>query len=362
MDLQAQIKNFSYQKCWNQKLRYFGIADINKCSSRCLVMVAGKTLALSKWVSPKRTRSYPYARVYDTFDVPASKVATIIPLIKDEGVDGDVDYLQWDTVALMSLLGVYVILGFYDRAQRHRLRHKITRQQFKHAHISEHLTKLTNYHQSALHWNLHQLENENLQAVLTAIEVSYRRISDLLNVKMHPFKNIQAFAKKIAQSRSSFVEFSRKKAQKAQIRESLIVQPKEHIGVGDKSRLVIENYLGGQYFFTVDDVIHREGILYLCESKHSKNALLPSKEDIKDGLLKLMLYRNLDHIQGFTCFKVVLRLTSDVLQDRFTLPNACLQDLLQTCQFSPSQAHTLQALNTEAQHNHFEVWINHGLS
>ena len=69
--------------------------------------------AVSWWVSPKRTRSYPYARVYDTLGF-SGKKATIIPIIKDEGKDGDRDFLQWDTISLMSLLGVYVIVGLRE--------------------------------------------------------------------------------------------------------------------------------------------------------------------------------------------------------------------------------------------------------
>lgn len=66
--LQAQIQNFSYQKCWRDVLEEFNFENVNDLSSKCLINFCGKTLALSKWVSPKRTRSYPYARVYDAFE------------------------------------------------------------------------------------------------------------------------------------------------------------------------------------------------------------------------------------------------------------------------------------------------------
>ena len=125
--LLAQITNFSYQKCYKVSLQRFDCRDmsafdINALPSVSLVDFGGKSIALSKWVSPKRTRSYPYSRVYDTFDCGASKVATIIPLIKDEGANGDMDYLQWDSISLMSLLNVYVVLGFYDSAEAHKKR------------------------------------------------------------------------------------------------------------------------------------------------------------------------------------------------------------------------------------------------
>src|SRR5260370_39889332 len=80
-------------------------------------MATGEVLAVSWWVSPKRTRSYPYARVYDTLSFNGKKV-TIIPIFKNEGKDGDRDFLQWDTVSLMRLLGVNVIIRHYDSASR----------------------------------------------------------------------------------------------------------------------------------------------------------------------------------------------------------------------------------------------------
>ena len=60
-------------------------------------------------MSPKRTRSYPYERVYNSLRI--SKKITVIPVIKDEGAKGDRDFLQWDTISLMSLLDVFVLPG-----------------------------------------------------------------------------------------------------------------------------------------------------------------------------------------------------------------------------------------------------------
>ncbi|MCW3136085.1 MAG: hypothetical protein N2V77_03985 [Canidatus Methanoxibalbensis ujae] len=109
-------------------------------------------------VSPKRTRSYPYARVYDTLGFSGKKV-TIIPIIKDEGKDGDRDFLQWDTISLMSLLGVYVIVGYYIQADRNPgYKNKITNQRFDTEYIKEEIQRLLSYQSDALHWNLEQID------------------------------------------------------------------------------------------------------------------------------------------------------------------------------------------------------------
>ena len=357
--LHAEIKNFSYQKAWQDNLKPLPFDDINTLPSKCLVSFDNKSFALSKWVSPKRTRSYPYARVYDTFGSGASKVVTIIPLIKDEGTNGDRDYLQWDSLSLMSLLNVYVILGFYDGADLHPTRQgKITNQCLNNDYICEQLAELANYHQSALHWNLNQLENTRLSALAQRAKNAYTHIANTLQVKLHNVENIDNFITKITKDKESFMEFSRSKARAAQNRESLTLQPKEQIGIGSKCKITIENYLGGQYFFTCDDVFVKNGVLYLCESKHSKNALLPSSDDIKDGLLKLMLYNNIDSIVGYEKFRVILRLTSNILQDSLILPDENLHDFISHNAFSKSQIITLEALNIESKNNHFEVWIN----
>jgi hypothetical protein len=39
------------------------------------------------------------------------KKETIIPIMEDEGAAERRDYLQWDTVYPMSLLGIYVIIA-----------------------------------------------------------------------------------------------------------------------------------------------------------------------------------------------------------------------------------------------------------
>lgn len=86
--------------------------------------------------------------------------------------------------------------------------------------------------------------------------------------------------------------------------------------------------------------------------------MLPSSDDIKDGLLKLMLYNNIDSIVGYEKFKVVLRLTSTLLQDSCILPSDNLQDFIKCNSFSKTRITMLEALNIESSNNHFEIWIN----
>lgn len=116
MNLIGNITGIKYKVFLNEKLKQFDIKDfdINEAPPFCIINNNKNTFAISKWVSPKRTRSYPFERVYNTLLM--SKKITVIPIVKDEGIDGDRDFIQWDTVSLMSLLDVFVIFAYYESA------------------------------------------------------------------------------------------------------------------------------------------------------------------------------------------------------------------------------------------------------
>ena len=297
MDILAEIKGLAYTPFLCKELNVFDFDEFDRALSTdatFILAIDKNQLAISWWVSPKRTRTYPYTRVYDSLDFSGKKV-TIIPTVKDEGRRGDRDFLQWDTVALMSLLGVYVILSYYDDAKRSpRYRHKITDQRFDLNHVKREVKKLLSYQSDALHWNLSQIDNVG-KLGKKAME-SYSAISERLDVEMHSFKSAERRIDRLLEGKESFMELSRDLAEKAQRRESVTTQPKEHL-TGEKAKLTIKNYLGGYYYLTCDEVeVHGEN-LYLIEGKHTKKDNLPSLGDIKDGLLKMMLFTNLEDVE-----------------------------------------------------------------
>jgi hypothetical protein len=163
MEIVGIIEGIKYKKFINKELNKFNINDnfdINIISGSFLVNVNDNNFAVSKWVSPKRTRSYPYERVYDTFGF-KNKI-TIIPVIKDEGLDGDRDFLQWDTICLMNLLDVYIIFAYYENAEKNSsYDNKITNQCFDNNFIIAKIKEISLYHSSALHWNTKELNNIN---------------------------------------------------------------------------------------------------------------------------------------------------------------------------------------------------------
>jgi hypothetical protein len=297
MDLSAKILGIRYTPLLCKKLEEVSYKELKhsfeKYSAFILNIDNSNKVAISWWVSAKRTRSYPYARVYDTLQFSGKKI-TIIPIIKDEGIEGDRDFLQWDTISLMSLLGVYVIIGYYVEAVKSkRYSQKITNQRFDIKYISEKINEIVSYHSDALHWNLKQLENVG-DIFIRAIE-SYKHISNITNVRMHSFDTANKRIKQLIKGKEEFMNLSRSLAKSAQKRESMTVQPKENLS-GEKGTITIKNFLGGLYYFTVDEIEIIQNKVYLIECKHSKGRL-PSIDDIKDGLIKMILFTNLEEVR-----------------------------------------------------------------
>lgn len=320
MNIRATIRKLKYHPLLCAKLPQIAVADLHsgfqKHASFILEFDDRNRLAVSRWVSAKRTRSYPYARVYDTLAFTGKKV-TVIPIYKDEGFDGDRDYLQWDTISLMSLLGVYVVIGYYSHAVRNpRFAHKITNQKFDLDYLRGKIEELRHFQSDALHWNLVQCEN--VQVVACKALEAYQRISRATGVKMHSEQSAFERISELSQGAECFKTMSRNNAQAAQRRESVTRQPKELTESGKKATITITNYLGGEYYFTADEAWMEGGRIFLSECKHSRTSPLPSLGDIKDGLIKMALFCNLEDVavEGKTLQSTpVLRLTSDARKD-----------------------------------------------
>ncbi|HNV97656.1 MAG: hypothetical protein KBG30_13610 [Bacteroidales bacterium] len=359
MEITAKITGIKYKPFLTNKLEVFNFKnlDINDLPSSCIINYDGFNFGLSKWVSPKRTRSYPYERVYNTLST--AKRITIIPIIKDEGKEGDRDFIQWDTVSLMSLLDVFVVFSYYKTAEKHKSgKNKITNQQFDNEWTKRKISEIKNYHSSALHWNLKEIEY-SFPYLIQKSKEAYNSISKKLKVEFHNEQGIDLFAKQFMQGVNEFMITSRQKAKEAQKREVKTIQPKESLSTLTKAKITIENYLGGKYYFTVDELVIQKSTLFLIEDKHSKISILPSIGDIKDGLLKMILFSNLKNVSvSGKEYKIIptLKLTSSRIKDEITISNLNTNKFL-----SEKDKDILKKLFKEAHENNFEVLIKKGL-
>ncbi len=360
MNIVGKITGIKYEVFSADKLAEYNIedVDINDTPSSFLLNVRDSRYAISKWVSPKRTRSYPFERVYNTLNV--CKKITIIPVIKDEGAKGDRDFIQWDTISLMSLLDVYVIFAYYNDATARG--NKITNQKFDTDYILSKIVDIQQYHSSALHWNLNEVHIDNFTSLVERAKAEYSSIESRLGVKMHGESGIDSFIMRINSDVDAFKEFSRSKAQKAQIREVNTIQPKEVLLTASKAKVTITNYLGGKYYITVDETELRGDCLHMIEGKHSKNSLLPSNGDIKDGLIKMILYSNLEAVEVDDVpvnVDAKLLLTSSKLIGELRSTSSMLEraEYLRINNMSTKQRSLIDKLCKEAEINGFEVII-----
>ncbi len=355
MDITAKITGIEYNPKLTNDLAVFDFEsfNINELPASCLINYDGFSFGLSKWISPKRTRSYPYERVYNTLGT--AKRITVIPIIKDEGKKGDRDFIQWDTVSLMSLLDVFVVFAYYEKAEKHKTReNKITNQQSDNELVKQKISEIKNYHSSALHWNLKEIE-KSFPDLIQKAKSTYNIISKQLGVEFHNEQGIDRFANQFINGVKDFMQTSRQKAQEAQNREMQTIQPKEALSTLTKATITIENYLGGKYYFTTDEIKIDKDKVYLIEAKHSKNSILPSIGDIKDGLLKMILYTNLKNvlINGNNYVAIpVLKLTSSKLTSDISQ-----SEIKTNTDLNKRQKEILKNLFDEANENNFEVII-----
>ncbi|MGF1539521.1 MAG: hypothetical protein ACFCU5_03570 [Pleurocapsa sp.] len=194
------IKGVTYQTFLNDKLEAIALDDfdINLVKPFGLIKSSTTEVAYSKWVSPKRTRSYPFARIYNTYN--SSKVITIIPIIKDEGQDGDRDRMQYSTISWMNLLNVYIVLAYYETAEKsykkgQENKNKLTSQKFNNEFVKSQIQEILTYKQSALHWNKNLFE-ERFTGIFAKALDCYDSISRQTGLSIHSRQGMDIYLNK----------------------------------------------------------------------------------------------------------------------------------------------------------------------
>ena len=370
--LKGLVKGVKYNPCLNQeKLTEYDIAqfDVNMAKAYGLVNIgtSGNNLAFSKWVSPKRTRTYPFPRIYNTYGLGTKKV-TIIPIIKDEGAAGDNDRINAMTFSWMNLMNVHIVLAWYEDARKVNAKNKITKQILNVESVTEKLLEISHFHSNALHWNTNHFENDFERIYLSAVE-SYQRISEKENVVMHKAQDhlntLEEFKVNSQFCLETFKRVTLSRSQRAALRETVTVHKLESLGKGEKSIFSIRNYQGGEYYLSPDEIYWEHDQLVIQESKNTsqkKFPSFPSISDIKDGLFKLILFTNIERVgvddRTDVPFITRLKLTGNLAGSLF-LPNATNQvsNFCQKNRLSPARWKTITLLNREADVNQFQVWI-----
>lgn len=299
----AKIKSISYRTTLGRPLRLYEFTDfdINRAEIAGRLRIEGREIAYSKWKTPKRTRSFPYERIYDTY-AKAPLVVTVIPVLKDEGRDGDLDRVQFSTLSLMSLLGVHIVLAYYDSAHRSArggggARERLTDQRFDNAFVKDQIAELARSNLPARVWNERLFERRLVEIMERALK-SYETISATEGVALHDYAGLRVFLARVKGEYREFRRLSLQASADAAQRELTTTHKLEVLGDGEKSALVIEDSLGGLYYWTADEVFYEGGRLVLQEAKNTIRHPFPATPDIKDALLKLILYSNFAELRA----------------------------------------------------------------
>ena len=357
------IKGVTYKTCLGEKLNEINIDsfDVNQASSYGLIKSSITEIAYSKWVSPKRTRSYPFARIYTTYN--SSKIITIIPVIKDEGKDGDRDVIQYSTISWMNLLNIYIVLAYYETAQKSSKKGQLTKdklsnQKFNDEFVKAQINEILAYRQSALHWNKNLFE-ERFSSIFEKALNSYDSIASQTGVVIHSRISMDNYLQKIIFEFEEFKNISLKGSQSASKREAMTSHKMEYLEDGLKATFSIENYLGGVYHLTADEIFVYNNDYIIQESKNSSKESLPKLPDIQDGLFKLILFSNLDSLtlNGEPVdFLTKLKLTGKNVVGSIIFPDATVEELDNFLQanktiFTKKQKQIIGKLALEAENN-----------
>jgi hypothetical protein len=161
-----------------------------------------------------------------------------------------------------------------------------------------------------------------------------------------------------------FKNISLKGSQNESKREAVTSHELEYLIDGLKATFCIENYLGGVYYLTPDEILQIEKSYIIQESKNSTNAVLPSVNDIQDGLFKLILFSNIGFLKlndEKVDFCVRLKLTGRNIKDRILLPcpleNAEKFLESNSAIFKRQHKDIIMRLLQEAQHNNIQIEI-----
>lgn len=336
LHFQGFIKEIRYKTYLVEDLKPVALEefDVNsKENTFGLIKSPDTEVAYSRWVSPKRTRSYPFARIYNTYR--SAKVITIIPVLKDEGKDGDRDRIQYSTISWMNLLNIYIVLAYYETASKstkigQEAKQKLSNQQFNNDFVKAQIEEIFVYHQSALHWNKNLFEERFIEIFETGLN-RYDSISESTGVLIHSRRGMNNYLKKIKSEFEEFKNISLKGSQNASRREALTSHKLEYLVDGLKATFSIENYLGGVYYLTPDEIFLTGDTYIIQESKNSSTKSLPSLDDIQDGLFKLILFTNLDslHLNGSpVSFITKLKLTGKNVSGCISFPQASQDDMV----------------------------------
>jgi hypothetical protein len=252
--------------------------------------------AVSCWVSPKRTRSYPFGRVLKTLYQKDCKKITIIPVVKDEGQRGDRDYLAYATVMMMTFLGVYLIPAYYVDAELNNRpkeihKKKITNQKFDSDFICKKIQEIVKTEKTVQEWN-DSVRDSISKDLADIIKEKYTLIQKNTGAVLHDIDKMHKFLKNTFDP-DKFKEKSSKISAGSAKGETQVENEKEKTFGFPKAQVSFNiTNIPGECNLTTDGYHIINETLFLLECKHSKNGI--KADDIEDALFKYHFFNQIN--------------------------------------------------------------------
>ncbi len=266
--IEATIGNEVYNFSKDPNLKEIGFKKAMKENNKSFKSKISndKIIAISVWTTPKRTKTYPFPRVYSTLGHDGKKI-TIIPVQASYGKYGDDNKLQPGTISWMSGLGVYVIIGVFTKA---RMRPKgkaaanakagkpntqgnpvFTNFEFDNDELEDQINEIVSKCPKVEDWNQEQLTK--IPSLLELAIAHNRRLGQKLQV---PVRNFKSLEKKLGIWKTNIPEFlvdCDKESKSAQHREFSSDQKLENIP-GSKGKFNVDMGNSKMIFLTADSV------------------------------------------------------------------------------------------------------------
>lgn len=217
-----------------------------------------------------------------------------------------------------------------------------------------------------MHWNKNLFEERFVSIFKKALD-SYDSISCQTGVLVHSRVGLDSYLQKITQEFEEFKNISLKNSQNASKREAMTSHQLEYLADGLKATFSIENYLGGIYYLTPDEIFFDNDKCIIQESKNSSKGSFPKLPDIQDGLFKLILFSNLDSLtlDGKPVnFVTKLKLTGKNVVGSIIFPDATMQEFKKFLEantkiFTKKQKEIICKLALEAENNQqFKIQVS----
>ena len=289
------IKNVSYNAqltCELETVEFLGF-DVNTVNSQGIINLPNERLAYSKWDSPTQAKSYPFARIYDTYDRP--RRITIIPVMKEDGLSGKLDNIQYSTLSWMNLANVYIIFAYYDEADKSKRanQQKLINQRLNAEIVNSQIDNLINYHSSAIHWNRSQFGDRFKKIYRKAI-YAYEKISAKTKVETHPRDVKLEYLNKMRKDCRKYEGISIDGLKGVDISRDRRLHDNQYVESIKSVFYLIDGY-GGIYYLTAKDVWRAQNNTFVIqETRFSNRNFLPPIQHIQDGLFRLVFFGNID--------------------------------------------------------------------